>query len=100
MVFNLNRAFFGKNGARPAFLPVEKVRGTGKTAAESYCFFAAIWVKMKKQYECRKDCAMKGYVTKLCDVDSIQFPAELLQTHVDTQLIEKEINALSLRYAK
>ena len=43
---------------------------------------------------------MKGYVTKLCDVDSIQFPAELLQTHVDTQLIEKEINALSLRYAK
>lgn len=43
---------------------------------------------------------MKGYATKLCDIDSIAIPAELLETHVDGQLIEEEINALALRYAK
>ncbi len=55
---------------------------------------------MGAQYDFRKDCTMKGYVTKLCDIDSIDIPAELLETHVDARLIEEELNALSLRYAK
>lgn len=42
---------------------------------------------------------MKGYVTKLCDIDSIEIPAEMLTVQVDTEHIEKEIAALSLRYA-
>ncbi len=42
---------------------------------------------------------MKGYVTKLCDVDSIEIPEEMLAVHVDAERIEAEINALSLRYA-
>ena len=42
---------------------------------------------------------MKGYVTKLCDVDSIEIPAEMLAVHIDAERIEKETAALSLRYA-
>lgn len=55
---------------------------------------------MRAQYDFRKDCAMKGYASKLCNIDSIEIPAELLATHIDTQLIEEEMNALSLRYAE
>lgn len=42
---------------------------------------------------------MKGYVTKLCHVDGIEIPAELLEAHIDARQIEEEINALSLRCA-
>lgn len=42
---------------------------------------------------------MKGYVTKLCDLDSIEIPAEMLAVSIDAERIEKEIAALSLRYA-
>lgn len=42
---------------------------------------------------------MKGYVTKLCDIDSVEIPAEMLTVSVDAERIDKEIAALSLRYA-
>lgn len=35
---------------------------------------------------------MKGYVTKLCDVDSIEIPEEMLAVHVDAERIEAEVN--------
>ena len=47
---------------------------------------------MRAQYDYRKDCVMKGYVTKLCDVDSIEIPEEMLEVHVDAERIEAEIN--------
>ncbi len=43
---------------------------------------------------------MNGFVTKLYDVDSMTVPAESLKTQIDTQHIEDEINALSLRCAR
>ena len=43
---------------------------------------------------------MNGFVTKLYDVDSITIPAECLKTQIDTQAIEDEIKALSLRCAR
>lgn len=42
---------------------------------------------------------MKGIVTKLCDIDSIEIPQEMLEIRVDEQQVEKDIQALSLRYA-
>ena len=42
---------------------------------------------------------MKGYVTKLCDIDSIGIPDEMLEVHIDKERIEKQIAALPLRYA-
>lgn len=54
---------------------------------------------MRTQYGYRKDCLMKGYVTKLRDIDSIEIPAEMLTVNLDAERIEAEISALSLRYA-
>lgn len=42
---------------------------------------------------------MKGIVTKLCDIDSIEIPQEMLEIRVDEQQVEDELQALSLRYA-
>ena len=42
---------------------------------------------------------MKGIVTKLCDIDSIEIPQEMLDLRVDEQQVEAELQALSLRYA-
>lgn len=42
---------------------------------------------------------MKGIVTKLCDIDSIEIPQEMLEIRVDEQQVEAELQALSLRYA-
>lgn len=42
---------------------------------------------------------MKGIVTKLCDIDSIEIPQEMLDIRVDEQQVEAELQALSLRYA-
>ena len=49
---------------------------------------------MRAQYGYGKDCAMKGYVTKLCDIDSIVIPDEMLEVHIDKERIEKQIAAL------
>lgn len=49
---------------------------------------------MRAQYGCGKDCVMKGYVTKLCDIDSIGIPDEMLEVHIDKERIEKQIAAL------
>ena len=54
---------------------------------------------MRAQYGYGKDCVMKGYVTKLCDIDSIGIPDEMLEVHIDKERIENQIAALSLRYA-
>ncbi len=43
---------------------------------------------------------MKGFVTKLCDIDSIEIPEEMLDIRVDEGQVEAELSALSLRYAK
>ena len=43
---------------------------------------------------------MKGFVTKLCDIDSIEIPKEMLEIRVDEQQLEEKLSALSLRYAK
>lgn len=43
---------------------------------------------------------MKGFVTKLCDIDSIEIPKEMLEIRVEEQQLEEELSALSLRYAK
>lgn len=40
---------------------------------------------------------MKGYVTKLCDIDSIGIPDEMLEVHIDKERIEKQIAALPQR---
>ena len=52
---------------------------------------------MRAQYGCGKDCVMKGYVTKLCDIDSIGIPDEMLEVHIDKERIEKQIAALPQR---
>lgn len=49
---------------------------------------------MRAQYGYGKDCAMKGYVTKLCDIDSIGIPDEMLEVHIDKERIENQIAAL------
>ena len=54
---------------------------------------------MRAQYGYGKDCVMKGYVTKLCDIDSIGIPDEMLEVHIDKERIENQIAALSLRCA-
>lgn len=43
---------------------------------------------------------MKGIVKKLCDIDGIAIPAEMLEVHVDDKQVEQAIRRLSLRYAK
>lgn len=43
---------------------------------------------------------MNGSVSKLCDIDSIVIPEEMLNVSVDEARIEEEIKALSLRYAE
>lgn len=43
---------------------------------------------------------MKGTVTKLCDIDKIEIPEELLDVHVEDEAIEEKVQLLSLRYAK
>ena len=43
---------------------------------------------------------MKGIVKKLCDIDGIAIPAEMLGVHVDDKQVEQAIERLSLRYAK
>ena len=43
---------------------------------------------------------MKGVVEKLCDIDSIAIPEELLECNVDEQQIEAAVQSLSVRYAK
>ena len=52
---------------------------------------------MRAQYGYGKDCAMKGYVTKLCDIDSIGMPDEMLEVHIDKERIENQIAALPQR---
>ncbi len=43
---------------------------------------------------------MNGFVSRLCDLDGVSVPAEMLEIKVDAQHIESEIEALSLRCAK
>ena len=43
---------------------------------------------------------MKGVVEKLCNIDSIAIPEELLDNHVDEHQVEAAVQALSVRYAK
>ena len=38
-------------------------------------------------------------MTRLCDIDSIGIPDEMLEVHIDKARIENQIAALSLRYA-
>lgn len=42
---------------------------------------------------------MKGHVTRLCDIDSIAIPEEMLKISVDEKEIDSGIDCLSLRYA-
>ena len=42
---------------------------------------------------------MDGTVVKLCDLDSLVIPAELLQTRVEEQEIDEEVQRLTLRFA-
>lgn len=42
---------------------------------------------------------MNGYVDKLYDVNSIEIPAEMLETHVDEGQVEAALQTLGLRYA-
>ena len=32
---------------------------------------------------------MKGYVTKLCDIDSIGIPDEMLEVHINKELVQR-----------
>ncbi len=43
---------------------------------------------------------MNGFVSRLCELDSVSVPAEMLEVKIDAQHIESEIEALSLRCAK
>lgn len=43
---------------------------------------------------------MNGVVNRLCDIDSIAIPEELLKITVDEQQIDREVKQLALRYAK
>lgn len=43
---------------------------------------------------------MKGTVTKLCDLESIRIPEEMLTVCVDTRQVEQQVQNLSLRYAE
>lgn len=43
---------------------------------------------------------MNGQVKKLCDINGIEVPQEMLDVHVDEAQIEAQMNGLSLRYAK
>lgn len=43
---------------------------------------------------------MIGFVEKLCDIDSIEIPSELLDLQIDEQQVEHEVQLLALRYAK
>lgn len=42
---------------------------------------------------------MRGYVSKLYDIDSVVLPAELLELHVDDQNVEQGLKQLAMRYA-
>ncbi len=43
---------------------------------------------------------MNGFVSRLCDLEGVSVPAEMLELKVDARHIESEIEALSLRCAK
>lgn len=43
---------------------------------------------------------MKGYVSKLFDIDSVDIPEEMLEIEVDEQSVEDSLKGLALRYAK
>lgn len=43
---------------------------------------------------------MNGCVSRLCDIDSIVIPEEMLDISVDEQQVEAEVQALAIRYAK
>lgn len=43
---------------------------------------------------------MNGYVSKLCDIDSIAIPEHLLHVEVDEREVETQVRALSLRCAE
>ena len=43
---------------------------------------------------------MNGYVSKLCDINSIAIPEELLHVEADEQAVETQVRALSLRCAE
>lgn len=43
---------------------------------------------------------MKGVVEKLCDIDRIVIPEELLNVTIDEQKVEEAVHALALRYAR
>ena len=43
---------------------------------------------------------MNGYVSRLCDINSIAIPEELLHVEVDEQAVEAQVQALSLRCAE
>ncbi len=43
---------------------------------------------------------MNGFVSRLCDLDGVSVPDEMLEVRIDAQHIESEIEALSLRCAK
>lgn len=42
---------------------------------------------------------MNGFVSSLCDMDSIAIPEEMLDMRIDEQAVENELSSLSLRYA-
>lgn len=43
---------------------------------------------------------MNGCVNKLCDIDSIVIPEEILDASIDEQRVEEELQTLAMRYAK
>lgn len=43
---------------------------------------------------------MKGKVTKLCDIDSIEIPEDMLKVEVTPDFVENALRLLSLRYGK
>lgn len=43
---------------------------------------------------------MNGFVSKLCDIDSIRIPDELLEVHADEQTVDERVRSLSTQYAR
>ena len=43
---------------------------------------------------------MNGFVSKLCDIDSIRIPDELLEVHADEQTVDERVQSLSTQYAR
>ena len=54
----------------------------------------------RENAENREENVMNGTVTKLCNIDSIAIPQEMLELHVDEGTLETEIQKLSLRCAR